>query len=237
MEVITLPVYNTEGKEVDSIKLDAKVFDGIINAAAIYQTINAYRTNQRKGLASTKTRGEVSGGGRKPWRQKGTGRARVGSIRSPLWRHGGVIFGPHPRDFYYKLPKKIKNLALKSALCAKVKENNLIVLDDFKIEKPKTKEVSKIFFNFKISPAKDKKTYKLLLLLDKLDNNLKMATRNINFLNVNLAKDTHTYEVMSHQKLIITKGGLDELTRRLNPVRNSKSVTGKNKISNGVKND
>jgi len=234
MEAITLPVYNTEGKEVDSIKLDAEVFDGIVNAAAIYQTINAYRSNQRKGLASTKTRGEVSGGGRKPWRQKGTGRARVGSIRSPLWRHGGVIFGPHPRDFYYKLPKKIKNLALKSALCLKAKENNLVVLDDVRLDKPKTKEVSVIFSNLKINPVRNtkalteknkisngvnpagvKRTYKLLLLLEKLDNGLKLATRNINFLNVNLAKDTHAYEVMSHQKLIITKGGLNELTRRL----------------------
>ena len=124
MEAITLPIYNTEGKEVDSIKLDAKVFDGTINTAAIYQAINAYRANQRKGFASTKTRGEVSGGGRKPWRQKGTGRARVGSTRSPLWRHGGVVFGPHPRDFSCRLPKRIKNLALKSTLNAKVKENN-----------------------------------------------------------------------------------------------------------------
>ena len=100
MEAITLPIYNSEGKEVDSVKLDKGVFDGKINTAAIFMAVNAYRSNQRKGLAATKTRGEVSGGGRKPWKQKGTGRARVGSTRSPLWRHGGVIFGPHPRDFY-----------------------------------------------------------------------------------------------------------------------------------------
>jgi len=234
MEAITLPIYNTEGKEVDSIKLDAKVFDGTINTAAIHQAISAYRANQRKGLASTKTRGEVSGGGKKPWRQKGTGRARVGSIRSPLWRHGGVIFGPHPRSFYYKLPRKLKILALKSALCVKLKENNLIVLEGINLEKPKTKEASRIFSNLKINPVRNTKALtaknkisngvkvnkglkpnSLLLLLDKIDNNLKMALRNIDFLNVNLATDTHTYEVMSHKKLIITKEGLTRLTNRL----------------------
>jgi large subunit ribosomal protein L4 len=210
MEAVTLPIYNTEGKEIDSLKLDAKVFDGTVNTAAIYQVIKAYRANQRKGLASTKTRGEVSGGGRKPWRQKGTGRARVGSIRSPLWRHGGVIFGPHPRNFAYRLPRKIKALALKSALCAKIKENDFMILDTLKIERPKTKEASKVFSNLRIEPRKS-----IILLLDKLDNNLKLALRNINFLDVNLAKDTHTYEVMSHEKLIITKNALEELTKRL----------------------
>ncbi len=150
MAEITLPIYNTEGKEIDSLKLDKTVFDGTINTACLYQAVNAYRANQRKGLASTKTRGEVSGGGRKPWRQKGTGRARVGSIRSPLWRHGGVIFGPHPRHFYYNLPKKLKVLALKSSLNAKVKENSLIVLDGINLEIPKTKEASKI-----LSPYSD----------------------------------------------------------------------------------
>jgi large subunit ribosomal protein L4 len=107
METITLPIYNTEGKEVDSVKLDSAVFNGVINNAAIHQAVCAYMANQRRGLAATKTRGEVSGGGRKPWRQKGTGRARVGSTRSPLWRHGGVIFGPHPRDYSYTIPAKI----------------------------------------------------------------------------------------------------------------------------------
>ena len=210
MEVITLPIYNSEGKEVDSVKLDKAVFDGNINTAAIFMAVNAYRSNQRKGLAATKTRGEVSGGGRKPWKQKGTGRARVGSTRSPLWRHGGVIFGPHPRDFYYSLPKKIKSLALKSTLNAKVKENNLMVLEGVKLEQPKTKEAVKIFSHLKITP----KT-KTLLLLDKFDRNLRLALRNINFLDLNLATDTHAYEVLNHQKLIITKDGLNKLTDRL----------------------
>lgn len=215
MEAITLPIYNTEGKEVDSIKLDTKVFDGAINSAAIYQAINAYRANQRKGLAATKTRGEVSGGGKKPWRQKGTGRARVGSIRSPLWRHGGVIFGPHPRNFYVKVPQKIKNLALKSSLNAKVKGNNIIILDGIKLENPKTKEAVRALTNLKLSADKKSRANKLLLLLDKIDKNLKLASRNISFLDIGLANDTHAYEVLSHQKLIVTKQGLTEITNRL----------------------
>jgi large subunit ribosomal protein L4 len=214
MEAITLPIYNTEGKEIDTVELNSSVFDGNVNTAAIYQAVNAYRANQRKGLASTKTRGEVSGGGRKPWRQKGTGRARVGSIRSPLWRHGGVIFGPHPRDFYYKLPNKIKLLALKSSLNAKVKENNFIVLDSLKLEKPKTKEANRIFSNLKVVSQKDNKPAPTLLLLDKLDENLKRALRNIGFLSVNLAKDTHAYEVLAHRKVIITKEGLKGIIHR-----------------------
>jgi len=215
MEAITLPIYNTEGKEIDSLKLDKDVFDGTINTAAIYQTIIAHRANQRRALAQTKTRGEVSGGGRKPWKQKGTGRARVGSIRSPLWRHGGVIFGPHPRDLHYNLPEKIRNLALKSSLNAKVKESNLIVIDKVNVGQAKTKEVSRVFSNFKIKAPKRQKHFNLLLLLDKIDNNLKLASRNISFLDLNLAKDTNTYEVLSHHKLIITKEGLKDLTNRL----------------------
>jgi large subunit ribosomal protein L4 len=222
METITLPIYNTEGKEVDSVKLDSAVFNGVINNAAIHQAVCAYMANQRRGLAATKTRGEVSGGGRKPWRQKGTGRARVGSTRSPLWRHGGVIFGPHPRDYSYTIPAKIKIVALKSALCLKIKENNFIVVDNFQIGTPKTKEAIKIFSNLKLNPARskaakaDKKNLvHTLLLLDKLDANLKLALRNIDFLEVNLAKDVHAYEVLSHRKLIITGQGLTELTGRL----------------------
>lgn len=223
METITLPVYNSEGKETGIVELNSRVFDGTVNAHAIYQAVNAYRANQRKGLAATKTRGEVSGGGRKPWRQKGTGRARHGSIRSPLWRHGGVVFGPHPRDYYYRLPQKIKNLALKSSLNAKVRENDILILDNLNLDRPKTKEAIKLFLNLKLLSQKNKKKHNLLLLLDKIDRNLKLSLRNIGFLNFNLAKDTHVYEVMSHKKLIITKQGLNQLTDRLNPVRNTKN--------------
>jgi large subunit ribosomal protein L4 len=210
MTTITLPIYNTEGKEINTMNLDSGVFGDSVNEAVLYQVVNAYRANQRQGLAQTKTRGEVSGGGRKPWKQKGTGRARVGSTRSPLWRHGGVVFGPHPRDFSYTVPKKIKILALKTAIYAKIKENNLIILDSLKIESCKTKETVKIFSRLKINPSLG-----ALLLVDKIDDNLKFALRNIGFLTVNRAVDANTYEILAHQKLIITESAIKALTERL----------------------
>lgn len=209
---IKLPIYNTEGKEVDSINLDQDIFDGKINTAVIYQVVNAYRASQRKGLAATKTRGEVSGGGKKPWRQKGTGRARVGSSRSPLWRHGGVIFGPHPRDFSYSVPDRLRRIALKSGLNAKVKENGFIILDNLTLPSSKTKDAVRILVNLKI---KSDKARHALLLLEKKDLNLERAFRNISFLDFKLAKDANAYEVLSHAKLIITKDGLKGLLGRL----------------------
>lgn len=215
MEAKTLPIYNSEGKEVDSLKLNSSVFNGVVNLDAIHQAVNLYRANNRKGLAATKTRGEVSGGGKKPWKQKGTGRARVGSTRSPLWRHGGVVFGPHPRDFSYTIPEKIKRLALVSSLNAKVKEDNFIVLDAFKLESPKVKEAVKIFSNLKINDKKLKKQANVLLLLDKIDDSLKLSLRNIAFLDFNIAQNTNVYEVLKSRKLIITKTALNKLTERL----------------------
>jgi len=214
METITLPVYNCDGKEVDTIKLDNSVFDGTINDSVVYQAINAFRANQRKGLAATKTRGEVSGGGKKPWKQKGTGRARVGSTRSPLWRHGGVVFGPHPRDFSYELPRKIKSAALKSSLNSKVKEDALFVLDELKLKSLKTKDVVGILTNLKVD-FKKVKANNVLLLVEKIDNTFTKATRNIECLKVNVATDTNVYEVLNSRKIIVTKDGLNELVKRL----------------------
>jgi len=213
-ETFTLPLYNIEGKEIDKVKLDNTVFDGSINTAVISQLVNAYLANQRSGLASTKTRGEVSGGGRKPWKQKGTGRSRHGSSRSPLWRHGGVTFGPQKRDFSFSVPKKIKSLALKSSLNAKVKENKFMILDIFNIDTPKTKEAAKIFSNLKIN-ARENKGRKVLLLVNTIDNNLKQALSNLGFLKFNAAKSTQAYEVIAAKKIIITKDALNQLVERL----------------------
>jgi len=212
--MFTLPIYSIEGKEVDTIKLNTGVFDGVVNKEAVYQAIVAYRANQRKGLASTKTRGEVSGGGKKPWKQKGTGRARVGSTRSPLWKHGGVVFGPHPRDFSYELPNKIKLVALKSGLNEKLKENNLLILDGIKLDSSKTKDALKVFSNLKLTDKKSKKTDGVLLLLDKPDKGLRLALRNINFLDIGFAKDTNAYEVITHKKVVVTKDGLSDIVKR-----------------------
>ncbi len=214
MDAIKLSIFNIEGKEVGDVALDAHVFDGTVNEAVLYQVVNAYRANQRTGLASTKTRGEVSGGGKKPWKQKGTGRARHGSSRSPLWRHGGVTFGPHPRDFSYNLSPKIRNLALKSALNDKVRSNNLVILDTFAIDSAKTKDSIKAFSNLKLISGKGKQP-KLLLLLDAVRQNQKLALRNISRLVFNLANEAHAYDVLSSDKLIITKDSLAQLVKRL----------------------
>ncbi|MDD5236660.1 MAG: 50S ribosomal protein L4 [Candidatus Omnitrophica bacterium] len=206
----TLPIYNMQGDEIDKLSLDQKVFDGEVNPSAVYQAVLMYRANQRRGLAATKTRGEVSGGGKKPWKQKGTGRARVGSTRSPLWRHGGVIFGPHPRDFSYSIPEKIKRLALRSSLNAKLLENNFLIIDEVKLSNHKTKEVAKILGKLKVK--KD-----ALLLLEKIDNDVKLAARNIPHLKMDLAKNTNVYDVLNSEKLIITKRAVTDLVHRIKP--------------------
>jgi large subunit ribosomal protein L4 len=212
MDTITLPIYNSEGKEIESAKLDSAVFDGVVNTSAVHQAVNEYRANRRCGLAATKTRGEISGGGKKPWKQKGTGRARVGSTRSPLWRHGGVVFGPHPRDFSYSIPKKIKTLALKSTLNAKAKENSLLIIDELKFDTVKTKEAAKVFVNLKVT---SKKAGSILLLLKKSDGKANVALRNIGFLDVASVAETNAYQVLSHTKVIITREGLKDLVSRI----------------------
>jgi len=154
------------------------------------------------------------GGGKKPWKQKGTGRARAGSTRSPLWRHGGVVFGPHPRDFSERLPAKIKNVALASSLAAKANDQNLIVVEKIELEKPSTKEAAKLFTNLKIDFNKAKK-HSTLLLIEKCDPTVQRALRNIAGLSFNVAKDTFAYQVLSAQRVIITQAALLELTKRL----------------------
>ncbi len=192
------------------VTLDPAVFDGRVNQGVLYQAVLMYRANCRRGQASTLTRGEVSGGGKKPWRQKGTGRARVGSTRSPLWRKGGVVFGPHPcRDYGFRLPKKIRIAALKASLNAKLNENNLLILDDIKIDAPKTKQASKILSNLKL----DNKT--ALLIAEKINANLKLSTRNIGFLDVIKAGNSNAYDVLRAKKLIITLDGLKILVDRI----------------------
>lgn len=207
--MVKLTVFNQQGKQLKKIELDEQVFDGKVNQGVLYQAVSMYRANKRRGLASTKTRGEVSGGGRKPWRQKGTGRARVGSIRSPLWRHGGVIFGPHPRDFSFRLPKKIKIAALRSSLNAKLNEDRLLILEGLKIDNPKTKEAAKILTNLKIDKQQ------ALLMLDEISDNLRRSFRNIRFLEIIKAADTNAYDVLRASKIIINLAALKILVDRI----------------------
>lgn len=214
MEALSVPLLSSEGKEIERLTLEASVFKTTLNKGAVYQAISAYMANQRGGLAATKTRGEVSGGGRKPWKQKGTGRARVGSTRSPLWRHGGVVFGPHPRDFSVRMPAKIKTVALASSLAAKAIDQNLVVVESIVLEKPSTKEAAKLFSNLKIDFDKAKK-HGVLLVLDKCEPMMYRALRNIAGLTFNLARDTFAYQVMAAHKVVITRQALLELTQRL----------------------
>lgn len=214
MHTIILPLFNSEGTEIDRLKIDGSVFGKTLSEGALYQAVLANQQNQRKGLAATKTRGEVSGGGKKPWKQKGTGRARVGSIRSPLWRHGGVVFGPHPRSFAITLPQSIRDVALRSAVQAKTKEGNLLVLESFALTSAQTKPAAAIFKNLKVA-GRNAKEKSILFLIEKSDDNMKRALRNIAFLNVNLVKNTNAYEILASRKVIVTKDSLDELIKRL----------------------
>ncbi len=219
----TLPIYNQEGKEVEKIKLDPAIFDGKINTAVLHQVVKMYLANRRKGNSSTKTRGDVSGGGRKPWKQKGTGRARISSIRAPHWRGGGVVFGPHPRDFSYSLPQRMKQVALKTSLNLKLEENGILVLDAVKIDQPKTKEVMKILGNFKKQLLSHKPRSKslmrarqrVLFLSDKIEKELRLAGNNIAFLDLGCVNETNAYDVLKASKVIITKSGLLEMVKRL----------------------
>lgn len=215
MNSISLPIYSIDGKQLDEIKLNSSCFDNEINQAAMHQAVCAHRAGSRAGLASTKTMGEVRGGGAKPWKQKGTGRARVGSRRSPLWVGGGVIFGPHPRNFSYNLPQKIRKLALKSSLNCKIKENNLIIVDDLKMDSAKTKDAAKILNNLKLYPKNKKQRLNILLLLNKdTGHNLK-AFNNLGFLSQKTAANVNAYDVLAHKKIIITKSALSEVSERL----------------------
>ncbi|MFA5320285.1 MAG: 50S ribosomal protein L4 [Candidatus Omnitrophota bacterium] len=210
-----LPVLNSEGKEVDSIKLDKDVISDKINTSLIYQAVINSRAGHRKGLASTKTRGEVSGGGRKPWKQKGTGRARVGSSRNPLWYHGGVVFGPHPRDFAYSLPAKIKRGALKEAFSVKVAEKSVSVLEDIKASAGKTKEIVAVLSGLGLKPSRKSPANQCLFLVVKVDENLAKAAGNINTLKVCRASDINAYEMLAHRRVVCTRDALNVLLERL----------------------
>ncbi|RKY41359.1 MAG: 50S ribosomal protein L4 [Candidatus Omnitrophota bacterium] len=204
-----LKVWSQEGKVVGEVELDKKIFDGNINYSLIHQAVVTYLANQRRGLASVKTRGEVRGSGRKPWRQKGTGRARVGSIRSPLWRGGGVIFGPKVRDYSKKFPQRMKNMALKSALNAKLKSNQIMIAKDINIDEPKTKKAVEVLRNLKLNGER------VRIVKEKIDKNLKLALRNLEKVELEKADALTTYTVLDCKKLIITEESLKKIEERL----------------------
>lgn len=191
-------VYNLLGEQVGEIDLKDDMFGAEINEHAMYEVVKNHLANKRQGTQSAKTRAEVRGGGRKPWRQKGTGRARQGSIRAPHWTGGGVVFAPKPRDYSYSVPKKVKRVALKSALSSKVLENEIIVLDELNLSEPKTKEMVKILENIKA----DKKA---LIVMDEKNENIIKSARNIPNVETTLVNTLNVYDILKYNSFIITK--------------------------------
>lgn len=197
-------VLNQSGSNVGEIELNETVFGIEPNEAVLFETLVQQRASLRQGNHKVKNRSEVSGGGRKPWRQKGTGRARQGSIRSPQWRGGGIVFGPTPRSYSYKLPKKVRRLALRSALSAKVNEENLIVLEALAFDAPKTKEFIKVLENLSI----DKKA---LIVTAELDETVALSARNIPGVSVVTANGINVLDLAGHDKLVMTKAAVEKV--------------------------
>ena len=196
-----LSVLNIKGEKTSDISLNKELWAIEPNDAVLYDAITLSRNSLRQGTASTKTRSEVSGGGIKPWRQKGTGRARQGSTRAPHWRHGGVVFGPHPRDYDKKMNRKERRLALKSALAYKAIDNELVVVDSFKLESAKTKEVTNILNNLKVSKN-------VLIVVDELDENMVLATRNLNNVILLEANEINVLDIISSDYMVITENAI-----------------------------
>ena len=197
-------LYNMEGKQIGDINLSEAVFGQEVNKSVLHQVVVNYLANQRQGTQSTKTRSEVRGGGIKPWRQKGTGRARQGSIRAPQWIKGGIALGPKPRDYGYVLNKKVKIVALKSALSSKVAEQEIIVVDDIAMTEIKTKTVATMLKNLNVESKA------LIVTCDKNDNVVKSA-KNIPGVSTAFTGSLNVYEILGHDKLIITKDAVTKL--------------------------
>lgn len=196
-------LYNINGEQVGEVELKDEVFGVEPHEHVLHEAVTMQLANQRQGTHDTLTRAEVRGGGRKPWRQKGTGRARAGSSRSPIWRKGGVVFGPHPRDYAYSLPKKVRRLALKSALSSKVLEQSIIVLDQLTLDAPKTKEMVRILSNLNAPKA--------LVVTAERDLNIERSARNIEGVKPLKAEGVNVYDLLKYNKLVITKDAVAKI--------------------------
>jgi len=191
-------VYNISGEEIDEIELSEDVFGIEVNQHVIYEVIKNQLANRRQGTQSVKTRGEVRGGGKKPWRQKGTGRARHGSTRSPIWVGGGVTFAPKPREYSYKTPKKVRKLAMKSALSSKVENGEIRIVDELKFDTPKTKEMVNILKNLNSEK-------KALIVTTENDMNIIKSASNIPNVKTLVVNNLNVYDILNHNSFIITK--------------------------------
>lgn len=196
-------VYNMEGKQVGTMDLNDAVFGVAVNEHLVHLSVVQYLANQRQGTQKAKTRSEVSGGGKKPWRQKGTGHARQGSIRAPQWKGGGVVFAPVPRDYSFKLNKKEKRAALKSALSDAVANDKLIVLDELKLDEIRTKSFVKVMDNLKVEKG--------LVILDENDQNVVMSARNVEGIETTLTNTLCTYDIVKAKKVVVTKDAVAKI--------------------------
>ena len=196
-------VYNMEGKEVGKMDLNDAVFGVEINEHLVHMAVVQNLANKRQGTQKAKTRSEVSGGGRKPWRQKGTGHARQGSTRAPQWKGGGVVFAPVPRDYSFKLNKKEKRAALKSVLTSRVQDNKLIVLEELKLDSIKTKDFKKVMDNLKVEKA--------MVVIGEQDQNVILSARNLPKVNTAVAENINIYDVLKGDTLVLTKDAVAKI--------------------------
>lgn len=203
--MIELPFYNQAGEKLDKIQVDGDFFGGEISRRLLRDVIIMYEANQRRGTASTKRRSEVKGSSRKPWKQKKTGRARVGTIRSPIWRHGGIVFGPHPRDFGYDMPKRMKQKALDSALLSKFQDKETVVLDSApKMERPRTKDIAQLLRKLEIKGT-------CLIGIKDQNKTLHYSVRNLPGILLKQTKNFNAYDVLKYKRLLLVKDALDEM--------------------------
>lgn len=202
---INTKIYRSNGQEKGTGELPEKIFDQNVSESAIYYAVRKILASERQGTASAKKKGEVSGGGRKPWRQKGTGRARVGSIRSPLWKGGGVTFGPKMRDYSYEIPKKLKKKAIISAFSQRAKEGRVFIIEKPSLDSPRTKVIVEMLKNMGIYGSK------ILFLYDGKDKNFYKSSRNIENLTITEAYKANPYLVLKNKYIVLTEDGLKQL--------------------------
>jgi large subunit ribosomal protein L4 len=203
-----LTIKNTQGNDQGELDVTFPIIEDGRGSQAVHDVVVAYQAAQRSGTACTKTMGEVAGTGKKPWRQKGTGRARAGSFASPLWRGGGVVFGPKPRDFRKKVSKSTKQLALRKALGERLKAGDVVILDDLKLNSPKTKEFLGVLSALKLEGT-------ILIVSSGVDQNLTLASRNISDLELTTSDTLNTYQVLRFAKLVFTRGAFEKIEQRL----------------------
>ncbi len=200
-------VVNTSAEKVAEVEVNDELFAVEVKPSILHDVVCMQRANRRGGNASTKTRGQVRGGGAKPWRQKGTGRARAGTKNSPIWRGGGVTFGPRPRDYSYKLPKKVRRLALRMALSARLNEGNLVIVDQFNMDAPKTKEFVGVMKNFDFDNC--------LVVADTDNENIRLSARNAVGYKVLPVAGLNVYDILKYPKLMLMQSSLEQLEARL----------------------